>query len=58
MSLPAGNARMPCSEVAVTINHLPNEILVEIYYLLASLQDPVSLPIEFEKKYISRGASI
>ncbi|PTD13536.1 hypothetical protein FCULG_00004526 [Fusarium culmorum] len=49
MSLPAGNARTPCSEVAVTINHLPNEILIEIYHLLASLQDPVSLPIEFEK---------
>ncbi|KAG8675893.1 hypothetical protein FPOAC1_001888 [Fusarium poae] len=45
MSLSDGIQSALHSKAAVTINHLPNEVLVQIYHYLSDLQDPV-LPIE------------
>ncbi|KAM0233363.1 hypothetical protein ACHAPO_007057 [Fusarium lateritium] len=48
MSSSAGSQPEPHSNAAVTIDHLPNEILMQIYHCLANLQDPVLLPIEID----------
>ena len=45
MSLSAGSQPGLHSKAVATINHLPNEVLVQIYHYLANLQDP-DLPIE------------
>ncbi|KAL6920619.1 hypothetical protein FSST1_004645 [Fusarium sambucinum] len=47
MSSSAGSQPEPHSNAAVTIDHLPNEVLMQIYHCLANLQDPV-LPIEID----------
>ncbi|UZP34400.1 hypothetical protein NXS19_002216 [Fusarium pseudograminearum] len=48
MSSLAGSQHILNSNAAVTINHLPNEILVKIYHCLANLQDPAPLPVQME----------